>query len=135
MRVGGAMHPVRWLTWFVTLTLLWLLYAGQFRHDILVVGSIAAAVAALFAVRMQGAGLLAFRLSAGVVIRELRAVLKIYPDFARILTAVLRDGRSPRGGFRWVDFPYAGSDDESRAAADRAIVTTTSSIAPSSSVV
>src|SRR5205085_8822530 len=118
MWVGGAMHPVRWLTWFVALTLLWLLFSGQFRRDILVVGSVAAPPVALFAVRMQDAGLLAFRLSARVVIRELRTVVKIYPDFAKILVAVLRDGRSPRGGFRWVDFPYARSDDERRAAAD-----------------
>jgi hypothetical protein len=132
--VVGTMRLVAWVSWFSVLLVLWLLYVGQFRHDILAAGVVCAALTATFAVLMHRAGLFSYRISPLVLARESRALLKVYPDFVKILGAVARGRRTPTGGFRWVDFPYGAGDDE-RAAADRAIVTTASSLAPSSFVV
>ncbi len=123
-----------WLLWFAALLPLWLLTVGAFRTDILVAGVAAAALAATMAALMRRAGLLAFAIDLRVLAREARTTLRVYPDLVRIVAAVLRDGRSPRGGFRWVDYPY-GTADGPRQRGSRAIVTTTSSLAPASYVV
>jgi hypothetical protein len=123
-----------WLAWFAPLFALWLLYVGYFDRDVLVAGLAAAAVAATLATAMHATGLLDHRIDLLVVLRELRTLAKVYPDFARLLVATARGGRTPACRFRWVDFPYP-SDDERTAAANRAVVTTTSSLAPAAYVV
>lgn len=126
--------PVTWAAWFAVLLPLWLLYVGMFRRDILIVGIVAAALGAAMAVAMQRAGLFPFALTPRVLARELRAVVRIYPDFARIVVELARGGRRCAGSFRWVDYPYERGQSP-RARGDRGVVTTTSSLAPASYVV
>jgi hypothetical protein len=123
-----------WTAWFAVLLPLWLLYVGMFRLDILIAGIVAAALAAAAAVAVRLAGLFEFAVSARVVATEGRAALRVYPDFVKIVVAVARCGRRPPGRFRWTDYPYE-TGQSPRARGDRAVVTTASSLAPSSYVI
>src|SRR3954451_2478557 len=123
-----------WLAWFAPLFGLWLLFVGYFDRDVLVAGLAAAGVSAGLAAAMHAGGVLDYRVDLRVVLRELRTLAKVYPDFVRLVAVTVRDGRSPSCRFRWVDFPYP-DDDERTAAANPAVVTTTSSLAPAAYVV
>src|SRR3954463_9602229 len=127
-------HLRTWLLWFAPLLVLWFLYVGWFDRDVLLAGLAAAALAALLAAAIHGAGLLRYRLDLRVLARELRVLPHLYPDFARLVAATVRGGRSPDMHFRWVDFEPDG-DDEIVAAGNRVVVTTLSSVAPASYVV
>jgi hypothetical protein len=125
---------VFWAVWFAVLLPLWLLYVGMFRLDVLIAGIVAAAHAAAAPVAMRLVGLFEFAVTPRVLASESKALARIYPDFVKIVSAIVRDGRRPRGGFRWVDYPYERGRSP-RARGDRAVVTTTSSLAPSSYVI
>jgi hypothetical protein len=126
--------PVAWLAWFVVLLPLWLLYVGMYRRDILITGVVAAALAATMAEAMRRVGLFRFVVTPRVVGRDGLAILRIYPDFVKIVAAVARGGRAPAARFRWIDYPY-DHEQSDRGRGERAVVTTASSLAPSSFVV
>jgi hypothetical protein len=123
-----------WLLWFAALLPLWLLYVGTFDRQVLLAGAAAAALSATLAAGMHRAGLFAYRLDVRVLVRELRVVGRVHLDFVRLLAALVHGGEARRGRFRWVDYPYPEADD-ARERANRAIVTTTSTLAPASYVI
>ena len=124
-----------WVAWYVPLVLLWLLFVDTFAGQEVIVGLVAAAIAATAAELVRSQELVRFRLEP----RWLR-------DVHRLPWQVLRDcwllavglwrhctGRPLRGTFRVVPFP--GEADDARSAARRAVVTALVSVAPNTVVV
>ena len=127
---------MRRLAWPILLLPLWLLYVGTFSTDVLVVGIAAAALATAFALAIHRQGLLEFAVEPGVLLRELKSVPRIPGDFLRICGVLVRRtvGRAEPSGFRWIDYPYRDRDAVA-ARGNRAVVTTTSSLAPNAYVI
>jgi hypothetical protein len=127
---------MRRLAWPIVLLPLWLLYVGTFSTDVLLVGIGATALATTFALAIHRQGLLEFAVEPGVLVRELKSVPRIPGDFLRICGVLVRrtTGRGESGGFRWIDYPYRDRD-AVVARGNRAVVTTTSSLAPNAYVI
>jgi len=126
-----------WLSWYIPLFGLWLLFVDSFAVEELVLGAIAAALAATAADAVRAQDLVRFRMRlrwlAGV-----GAVPKLVVTDSWLLAAALwrqlvRPG-SVRGLFRVLPFPASG-DDDATSAARRALVTGVASLAPNTYVV
>jgi multisubunit Na+/H+ antiporter MnhE subunit len=124
-----------WTAWFLPLLALWLAFVGTLAAEELVLGLVAAAVAATAADLVRAQDLVRFRLDP----RWLR-------DLGQLPWQVLRDcwllavalgrrcaGRPVHGAFRALPFPV--ERDDARSAARRALVTGVVSLTPNTYVV
>jgi hypothetical protein len=119
-----------WLAWFGVLLVFWLLLVGTVQDVERIAGLAAAAIGATAAEVVRSQGLLRYRVEAPWVLRGLGQLLRVVPDFFRVLAALA----SPRrGAFRTVPFPAGGHRDVDRGR--RAWVTLTASLAPNRLVV
>jgi hypothetical protein len=119
-----------WLCWFAGLLVLWLLLVGTTQDVERIAGLAAAAIGATAVEVVRSQGLLRYRVEAHWVSRGVRQLLRVVPDFFRLL-AVLP--RRPRGAFRTVPFPAGGERDVDRGR--RAWATFAASLAPTRLVV
>jgi multisubunit Na+/H+ antiporter MnhE subunit len=124
-----------WFAWYVPLVVLWLAFVDTLAAAEVVLGLVAAAVAATAAEVVRDQELVRFRLEP----RWLRGlgglpwqVLRDSWLLAEALWGQLR-GRPVRGVFRVVPFPV--EQDDARSAARRALVTGVVSLAPNTYVV
>ncbi|HZD72928.1 MAG TPA: Na+/H+ antiporter subunit E [Actinomycetota bacterium] len=125
-----------WLAWYVTLFGLWLLFVDTLAAQQLILGAVAAAVAATPADVVRSQDLVRFRMRS----RWLRG-LGVLPGqvmteswlLAVALWRQLRRPGSVRGQFRVLPFPVEG--DDAAAAARRALVTGVVSLVPNTYVV
>jgi hypothetical protein len=119
-----------WLAWFGGLFVFWLGLVGTVQDVERIAGLAAAAIGATAAEVVRSHGLLRYRVEARWVARGLRQLLRVVPDFFRVLAALA----SPRRGvFRTVPFPAGGHRDVDRGR--RAWVTLAASLAPNRLVV
>ncbi len=125
-----------WLAWYVPLFWLWLLFVDTLAAEELILGAIAAAVAATAADVVRAQDLVRFRMRArwlrglGVLPRQ------VLTDSWLLAVALWRQLRRPgsvRGLFRVLPFPIEG--DDAVAAARSALVTGLVSVAPNTYVV
>ena len=119
-----------WLAWFGGLIVLWLLLVGTVQDVERIAGLCAAALGATAAEVVRSHGLLRYRVEAGWLGRGLLQLLRVVPDYFRVLLAL---AAPPRGVFRTVPFPAGGERDVDRGR--RAWATLTASIAPNRLVV
>jgi len=119
-----------WLAWFGGLFVLWLLLVGTVQDVERIAGLAAAGIGATAAAVVRAQGLLCYRVEARWLGPGARQLLRVVPDFFRVL-AVLPP--RPRGAFRTVPFPTGGERDVDRGR--RAWATLTGSLAPSRLVV
>jgi multisubunit Na+/H+ antiporter MnhE subunit len=124
-----------WFAWYVPLVVLWLAFVDTLAAAEVVLGLVAAAVAATAAEVVRDQELVRFRLEP----RWLRGlgglpwqVLRDSWLLAEALWGQLR-GRPVRGAFRVVPFPV--EQDDARSAARRTLVTGVVSLAPNTYVV
>jgi multisubunit Na+/H+ antiporter MnhE subunit len=124
-----------WIAWYVPLVVLWLAFVDTFAAAEVVVGLVAAAIAATAAELVRSQGLVRFRLDP----RWLRGLSQLPGQTLRdcwLLTVALWrhcTGHPARGVFRVVPFPSEA--DDARSAARRALVTALVSVAPNTVVV
>jgi hypothetical protein len=119
-----------WLAWFGGLLVLWLVLVGTVQDVERIAGLAAAAIGATAAEVVRSQGLLRYRVEARWVLRGLRQLLQVVPDFFRVLGALVSP---PRGVFRTVPFPAGGERDVDRGR--RAFATFAASLAPNRLVV
>ena len=119
-----------WLAWFGGLLVLWLLLVGTVQEVERIAGLAAAAVGATAAEVVHSQGLLRYRVEARWLRRGLLQLLRVVPDFIRVLAAL---AAPPRGAFRTVPFPAGGERDVDRGR--RAWATLAASLAPNRLVV
>jgi hypothetical protein len=119
-----------WLSWFAGLLVLWFVLVGTVQDVERIAGLAAAAIGATAAEVIRASGLLRYRVEARWVRRGLLQLLRVVPDFFRVIAAL---GSKPRGAFRTVPFPAGGERDVDRGR--RAWVTLTASLAPNRLVV
>jgi hypothetical protein len=119
-----------WLSWCAGLLVLWLMLVGTVQDIELIAGLAAAAIGATAAEVVRTLGLLRYRVEARWIAPGLRQLLRVVPDFVRVL-AVLP--RRPSGTFRTVPFPAGGRRDVDRGR--RAWATLAASLAPNRLVV
>jgi hypothetical protein len=119
-----------WLAWFGGLLVLWLLLVGTVQDVEWIAGLAAAAFGATAAEVVRSQGLLRYRVEARWVGRGLRQLLRVAPDFVRVIAAL---AAPRRGAFRTVPFPAGGQRDVDRGR--RAWATLTGSLAPNRLVV
>jgi hypothetical protein len=119
-----------WLSWFAGLLVLWFLLVGTIQEVERIAGLAAAAIGATGAEVVRTHGLLRYRVEARWLRRGALQLLRVVPDFFRVLTAL---ASRPRGAFRTVPFPAGGHRDVDRGR--RAWVTLTASLAPNRLVV
>jgi hypothetical protein len=119
-----------WLAWFGGLLVFWLLLVGTVQDVERIAGLAAAAIGATAAEAVRSQGLLRYRVEARWLLRGTRQLLRVAPDFFRVLAAL---GRPPRGAFRTLPFPAGGQRDIDRGR--RAWATLTASLAPNRLVV
>jgi multisubunit Na+/H+ antiporter MnhE subunit len=124
-----------WVAWYVPLVVLWLAFVDTFAVAEVVLGLLAAAVAATAAELVRSQELVRFRMDP----RWLRGLgslpWQVLRDSWLLVVALwgqLR-GRPVRGVFRVVPFP--AEQDDARSAARRALVTGFVSLAPNTYVV
>jgi multisubunit Na+/H+ antiporter MnhE subunit len=124
-----------WTAWFLPLLVLWLAFVGTLAVEEVVLGLVAAAVAATAADLVRSQDLVRFRLEP----RWLRDLGKLPWQVLRdcwLLTAALWrhcTGRPVSGELRVMPFPVEA--DDARSAARRALVTGAVSLAPNTLVV
>jgi hypothetical protein len=94
-----------WLAWFGALFALWLALVGVVQHVELIAGLCGAAVGATAVDVVRAQGLLRYRVDPRWVLVLGRHVLRVVPDFVRLMVAL---PRRPRGSFRTLDFPVGG---------------------------
>jgi len=119
-----------WLAWFGGLFVFWLLLAGTVQQVELIAGLAAAAIGATATEVVRSQGLLRYRIDPSWVGPGLRQLLRVVPDFFRVLAAL---PRRPAGAFRTVPFPAGGQRDVDRGR--RAWATLAASLAPNRLVV
>jgi multisubunit Na+/H+ antiporter MnhE subunit len=124
-----------WFAWYVPLVVLWLAFVDTLDPAEVVVGLVAAAIAATAAELVRSQDLVRFRLE----LRWLRGLTQLPWQTARdcwLLTVALwrhLTGHPARGRFRVVPFPSEADDASS--AGRRALVTALVSVAPNTVVV
>ena len=124
-----------WIAWFLPLLALWLAFVGTLATAEVVLGLVAAAVAATAADLVRAQDLVRFRME----VRWLRGLggipWQVLRDTWLLAAALWRHlrGRPVRGVFRVVPFPT--EPDDARAAARRALATGIVSVAPNTMVV
>ena len=124
-----------WVAWYVPLVVLWLAFVDTFARQEVIVGLVAAAIAATAAELVRSQELVRFRLDP----RWLRGLpglpWQVLRDTWLLTVALWRHctGHPVRGVFRVVPFPSEADDD--RSAARRALVTVLVSVAPNTVVV
>jgi multisubunit Na+/H+ antiporter MnhE subunit len=124
-----------WIAWYVPLVVLWLAFVGTLAAAEVVLGLVAAAVAATAAEVVRDQDLVRFRLEPRWLRGLGRLPCQVLRDswlLAVVLWGQLR-GRPVRGVFRVVPFP--AERDDARSAARRALVTGVVSLAPNTYVV
>jgi multisubunit Na+/H+ antiporter MnhE subunit len=134
-RHPGAVRA--WLVWWALLAALWLALVDTVVVPELVVGAVAAAIAATGAVLVRGRRLVILRPRAAWAPAALRAMARFGPDLVPLATALWRRGvrRSDERG-RLVAVPYgAGAETDPEAAAHRVLTEAIGSFAPNSIVV
>jgi hypothetical protein len=119
-----------WLAWFAGLLVLWLVLVGTVQDVERIAGLVAAAIGATAAEVVRSQGLLRYRVEARWIVRGALQLLRVVPDFVRVLLAL---PRRPEGAFRTVPFPSGGQRDVDRGR--RAWATLTASFAPNRLVV
>ncbi|MFL5969817.1 MAG: hypothetical protein ACJ74L_09480 [Gaiellaceae bacterium] len=119
-----------WLSWFAGLLVLWLLLVGTVQDVERIAGLCAAALGATAAEVVRSQGLLRYRVEWRWLRTTWRPLLRVVPDFVRLLVALVR---RPHGRFRTQEFPTGG--DRAVDAGRRAYVVVASSLAPNSLVV
>jgi multisubunit Na+/H+ antiporter MnhE subunit len=124
-----------WFAWYVPLVVLWLAFVDTLAAAEVVLGLVAAAVAATAAEVVRDQELVRFRLEPRWLRGLGRLPWQVLRDswlLAEALWGQLR-GRPVRGVFRVVPFPV--EQDDARSAARRALVTGVVSLAPNTYVV
>jgi multisubunit Na+/H+ antiporter MnhE subunit len=124
-----------WIAWYVPLVVLWLAFVDTLAAAEVVLGLLAAAVAATAAEVVRDQDLVRFRLEPRWLRGLGRLPWQVLRDtwlLAEALWGQLR-GRPVRGVFRVVPFP--AEQDDARSAARRALVTGVVSLAPNTYVV
>jgi multisubunit Na+/H+ antiporter MnhE subunit len=125
-----------WLAWYVPLLGLWMLLVDSFALEEVLLGVLAAAVAATAADIVRAQDLVRFRMRprwlAGLWTLPWRVVVDSGVLAAALWRQLSRPG-SVHGGFRVLPFPREG--DDAAAAARRALVTGVVSVAPNTYVV
>lgn len=127
---------VFWLSWYFPLLALWLLFVDSLAIEEVVLGAIAAALAATAADFVRAQDLVRFRLRARWLTGLWTLPWQIVVDSGLLAVALWRQLRSPgsvHGVFRVLPFPREG--DDAVATARRALVTSVASIAPNTYVV
>ena len=127
----AAMRRVAaWLAWFAGLLVLWLVLVGTVQDVERIAGLVAAAIGATAAEVVRSQGLLRYRVEGRWIGLGLLQLLRVVPDFFRVLAAL---PRRPTGAFRTVPFPAGGERDVDRGR--RAWATLAASFAPNRLVV
>jgi len=119
-----------WLCWFAGLLVVWLLFVGTVQDVERIAGLCAAAIAATAAEVVRSQGLLRFRVEWHWVRRLWKALLRVVPDFVRLMWALTRPSQ---GTFRELDFPAGG--ERAVDAGRRAFAVVAPSLAPNRLVV
>ena len=119
-----------WLSWFGALIVLWLLLVGTVKEVERIAGLVAAAIGATAAEVVRSQGLLRYRVEARWLPAALKGLVRVVPDFVRLVVAI---PRQPRGSFRRLAFPTGGTRDIDRGR--RAWATVIGSLAPNRLVV
>jgi hypothetical protein len=119
-----------WLAWFGGLFVFWLALVGTLQDAELIAGLGAAAIGATAAEVVRSQGLLRYRVRARWLWPGVRQLLRVVPDFFRVLAAL---PRRPAGQFRTVPFPAGGRRDVDRGR--RAWATLAASLAPNRIVI
>jgi multisubunit Na+/H+ antiporter MnhE subunit len=124
-----------WVAWYVPLVLLWLLFVDTFAGQEVIVGLVAAAIAATAAELVRSQELVRFRLEPHWLRGLPGLPWQVLHDTWLLTVALWRHctGSPVRGVFRVVPFPSEADDD--RSAARRALVTALVSVAPNTVVV
>ena len=124
-----------WIAWFLPLFVLWLAFVNTLATAEVVVGLLAAAVAATAAEVVRDQDLVRFRIRTSWLRDLYRLPGQVLAD-SRVLAAALwrrLTGRPVHGGFRALPFPV--DRDEARSAGRRALVTGFVSLTPNAYVV
>ena len=140
-RDGAGWFTVGWFAWWALLMSFWVAIDDSLRSDELVVGAVAAALAALAA---AGVGRLAqvragFRAAwlpaaiGGVLGLPGRVLRETCTVFAALARTLLPGGEAPRGGFRAIPVRYG--DDRPAGVTRRILLTGAKSLAPNAFVV
>ena len=124
-----------WVAWYVPLVLLWLLFVDTFAGQEVIVGLVAAAIAATAAELVRSQELVRFRLDPHWLRGLPGLPWQVLHDTWLLTVALWRHctGHPVRGVFRVVPFPSEA--DDNRSAARRALVTVLVSVAPNTVVV
>jgi len=124
-----------WVAWYVPLVLLWLLFVDTFAAQEVIVGLVAAAIAATAAELVRSQELVRFRLDPHWLRGLPGLPWQVLHDTWLLTVALWRHctGSPVRGVFRVVPFPSEADDD--RSAARRALATALVSVAPNTVVV
>jgi hypothetical protein len=112
------------------LLVLWLVLVGTVQDVERIAGLAAAAIGATAAEVVRSQGLLRYRVEARWLGPGTRQLLRVVPDFFRVIAALVRPSA---GAFRTVPFPAGGHRDVDRGR--RAWATLTASFAPNRLVV
>ena len=133
-RHPGALRA--WLVWWVVLAALWLALVDTVVVPELVVGALAAAIAATGAVLVRAQRQVLLRPRAAWAPGALRALAQFVPDLVPLATALWRRGvRRGDDRGRLVEVPYGAVGDEPEQAAHRVLTEALGSFAPNSIVV
>ena len=133
-RHPGALRA--WLVWWVVLAALWLALVDTVVVPELVVGALAAAIAATGAVLVRAQRRVLLRPRAAWAPGALRAMARFVPDLVPLATTLWRRGvRRADDRGRLVEVPYGAVGDEPEQAAHRVLTEALGSFAPNSIVV
>jgi multisubunit Na+/H+ antiporter MnhE subunit len=124
-----------WIAWFLPLAALWLAFVDTLATAEMVVGLVAAAVAATAAEVVRDQDLVRFRIRTAWLRDLYRLPGQVLADSRVLAVALWRrlTGRPVHGGFRALPFPV--DRDEARSAGRRALVTGFVSLTPNAYVV
>jgi multisubunit Na+/H+ antiporter MnhE subunit len=124
-----------WIAWYVSLVILWLAFVDTFALAEVVLGLVAAAVAATAAELVRSQDLFRFRVDPRWLRDLPRLPWQVLRDCWLLAVALWRHctGHPVRGLFRVVPFPSEA--DDARSAGRRALVTALASVAPNTVVV
>jgi multisubunit Na+/H+ antiporter MnhE subunit len=124
-----------WIAWFLPLFVLWLAFVDTLATAEVVVGLVAAAVAATAAEVVRDQDLVRFRIRTSWLRDLYRLPGQVLADSRVLAVALWRrlTGRPVHGGFRALPFPV--DRDDARSAGRRALVTGFVSLTPNAYVV